>query len=170
VKQVMMIVALMMTALCCSSAAAQDKATPQEVYDLIIKAVPVVQELGEDGLEAFKDPKGEFVYKNAYVIAFDCGKMKMAAHPNPKLVGIDLTNHQDKNPDPAKRKNQDREACEISKRPNGGWMEYYWNKPNSEEVARKVGFVIGVPGTDYALMSTIYDDDANIDELNASLN
>lgn len=168
-KSIVILAVAILAAVFCGPAAAEDSATTNDVYELILKAVPVIQELGDEGLDAFKDPKGEFVYKNAYVIVFDCANMKMAAHPNPKLVGIDLTDHQDKNPDPAKRKYQDREVCEVSQRPNGGWVEYYWNKPNSEEVARKVGFTIRVPGTGYAVLSTIYDDTSNVDELNATL-
>ena len=148
---------------------AQDGATIEEVYDLILNAVPIMEELGEEGLDAFKDPHGEFVYKNAYVLVIDCGKMKMAAHPIAKFVGLDLSNQMDMNPDVSKRKNQNIETCEMAKRPNGGWIEYWWTKPNSDEVARKVGFVIGIPGSDYALVSAIYDDTADIDELNASL-
>ena len=153
-----------------SSAFAQDNgATADDVYELILKAVPVIDELGEDGLKAFDDPKGEYVYKGAYVFVIDCSTMTMVAHPAKHMVGADLSKSIDKNPDPAKRKKHGDEMCELSKRPNGGWLEYYWNRLGSEEVARKIGFVIGVPGTTYALASTIYDDTTDIDKLNASL-
>lgn len=148
---------------------AQDSATTDDVYELILRAVPVIQELGQEGLDAISDPKGEFVKKGAYVYVIDCATMKMVAHPAKKLVGLDLSNDRDKNPDPAKVKMHSREMCELSKLPSGGWLEYYWNKLGSEEVARKVGFVIGVPGTSYALMSAIYDDTSDVAKLNASL-
>lgn len=147
----------------------EEKATTDEVFQLILKAVPVVQELGDAGLEAFKDPKGEFVYKDTYVLVLDCQNMILAAHPNPKLIGIDLKNHLDKNPDPSKRKNQDREICEVSKRPNGGWVEYYWEKLGEKDPQRKISFTVQVPGTNYALVSGIYDDSTSVEELNARL-
>lgn len=148
---------------------AEEGATTDDVYNLILKAVPVIQELGQEGLEAFKDPKGEFVVKDAYVLVIDCSTMTMVAHPNPKLVGMNLSESKDKNPDPAKVKYHGREMCELSKKPNGGWLEYYWDKMGSDQIARKVGFVIGEPGTGYALISSIYDETSNVDELNASL-
>ena len=153
----------------CTATFAEEKATPDEVYELILKAVPVIEQLGEAGLEAFKDPKGEFVYKDTYVLVLDCGKMKMAAHPNPKVIGISLDN-MDKHPDPSKRKYQSREACEMGSRPTGGWVDYYWPKLGSSEASRKISFNIKVPGTDYVLCSGIYDDTTSVEELNASLN
>ena len=74
----MFIAVLSLTAM---PAMAQDKATTKDVYDLIIKAAEVMQSLGEEGLEAFKDPKGEFTYKDTYVLVIDCAAMKMLAHP-----------------------------------------------------------------------------------------
>lgn len=160
------IVFTMMIAAPFTTVCAGEKATPEEVYELILKAVPVVESLGEAGLDAFKDPNGEFVYKDTYVLALDCSQMVLAAHPNNKLIGLDLKNNQDKNPDPAKRKNHDREICEVSKRPNGGWVEYYWEKLGESTPSRKISFAIQVPGTDYALVSGIYDEGTSVDSLN----
>ena len=169
-NMILMAMALFLSlSLVCAPSYAGEKATADEVYELIIKAVPVVEELGEPGLDAFKDPKGEFVYKDTYVLALDCTNMVLVAHPNNKLIGLDLKNNQDKNPDPAKRKNHDREICQVSKQPNGGWVEYYWEKLGSGQPARKISFAIQVPGTDYTLVSGIYDDATSVDELNASL-
>ncbi len=148
---------------------AEDGATTEDVYELILKAASVMEQLGEEGLAAFNDPKGEFVYKDAYVFVINCSNTTMAAHPVKKLVGIDLSNVPDKNPDPAKIKHHTLEICELQKAPNGGWLEYWWTKMGSDEVARKIGFVIGVPGTPYALASTIYDETTDIAKLNASL-
>ena len=152
-----------------TSTLAEEKATPNEVYELILSAVPVLQQLGEQDLVAFNDPKGEFVYKDTYVLVHECEKMVMAAHPNPKLVGFDLNKIVDKNPDPAKRKNQSAEMAEISKRPNGGWVEYYWEMLGSTEPARKISFAIQVPGTNSVLIAGIDDDSTSVDELNAAI-
>ena len=148
---------------------AQDKATPEEVLNLILNAVPVMEKLGPEGLEAFKDPKGEFVYKDTYVLVIDCENMVLLAHPNPKFNGISLKDHLDKNPDPAKRKYHDVEVCEVAKRPYGGWVEYYWEKLGETEPSRKISFAIQVPGSNYTLVAGIYDDNASVEELNAKL-
>ena len=120
-------------------------------------------------MEAFKDPKGEFVYKDTYVLVVDCANMVLVAHPNNKIIGLDLKKNMDKNPDPAKRKQHDRELCEVSQRPNGGWVEYYWEKLGSKEPSRKISFAIRAPGTDYVLVAGIYNETTSVDELNASL-
>lgn len=155
--------------ICAWPCQAQEKVTPEEVYDLILKAVPVIEQLGEEGLAAFNDPQGEFSLKDTYVIVIDCAKMVMAAHPNKKLIGMDLSNSLDKNPDPAKRKNPNLECCTVANNPNGGWTEYYWEKLGEDQPKRKIGFTLKVPGTDYILVAGIYDDTTSIDELNAQL-
>ena len=95
--------------------------------------------------------------------------MVLVAHPNNKLIGLDLKKNVDKNPDPAKRKQHDRELCEVSQRPNGGWVAYYWEKLGSKEPSRKISFAIRAPGTGYALVAGIYDEATSVDALNASL-
>lgn len=151
-------------------ASAAEKATPQEVYDMIIKAVTILEELGDDGLKAFNDPKGEFVWKDSYVFVIDCAKMVIAAHPKQKRIGADLSNNLDKNPDPAKRKKHNLEMCQKSKSPKGAWVEYYWTKLKSKTASRKIGFVIRVPGTNYLVTSGIYNDTADVAKLNSQLN
>jgi cytochrome c len=44
-----------------------NKATPKDVYDIVLKAYEVVKALGDEALPAFNDPKGEFLYKDTYV-------------------------------------------------------------------------------------------------------
>ncbi len=148
---------------------AGEKATPQEVHELILRAVPVVEELGEEGLAAFNAPKGEFVYKDTYVLAVDCAKMVMVAHPNTKLVGKSLKGFLDRNPDPAKQKEPNQEMCTAGKKPNGGWTDFYWVKLGEDKPMRKINFSINVPGTEYTLIAGIYDENIFLGELNAQL-
>lgn len=152
-----------------STAFAADKATPEEVYEMIVKAVNVVQELGDEGLEAFNDPKGEFVWKDTYVFVIDCGEMKILAHPKAKRIGKDIKNNQDKNPDPAKKIYHNRTMCEIANNPNGGWISYYWPKLGQDTASRKISFVLKAPGTNYVLVAGIYNDDADVEALNKQL-
>ncbi len=137
-----------------------ENATSNDVYDLVIKANSVLGNLGEEGLAAFNDPKGEFVYKDTYVLVLECPKY-VVAHPFAldKLKGKDLSGkfpHQNT-------------LCEGARNPHGSWIEYQWPKPGETEPSRKVGFVISVEGTPYAVVSSIYSDDLSIDELNAEL-
>jgi len=144
---------------CCmaSTAVAGDKATPKDVYDLVIKAYDVVQGLKEESLVAFNDPKGEFIYKDTYVYVMQCPEY-VVAHPYAidKLRGKDLR---------AKYPFQNT-LCEGGKDPQGTWVEYKWPKPGSKEPARKISFVIGVKGTPYTIAAGIYDETTSTAELN----
>jgi hypothetical protein len=135
-------------------------ATPGNVYDLVLKAHDVVKQLGEDALPAFNDPKGEFIYKDAYVFVMKC-PAEVVAHPYAidKLKGRDLRTvysfHND--------------FCEAAEDPNGSWIEYEWPKPGESTPSRKVAFSISVEGTPYALGAGIYNKTAKVEDLNKSL-
>lgn len=135
------------------------KATPQDVYNLVLKAYEVVNALGEESFPAFNDPKGEFVYKDTYVFVQRCPS-EMMAHPfaMDKLKGVDLN----KFPFNAT-------LCETSNLPGGGWMEYEWPKPGETTPSRKVSFAIKVEGTPYSVVAGIYNDTDKIEDLNKSL-
>ncbi len=138
--------------------AEEGKASVEDVYDLVLKAHSVVSNLGEEGLAAFNDPKGEFVYKDTYVFVLKCPEY-VVAHPFAldKLKGKDLRPiypHQNT-------------LCEGAKDPNGTWVEYQWSKPGETKPSRKIAFNIQVEGTPYAVVASIYNDDISIDDLNA---
>ncbi len=136
------------------------KATPEDVYNLVIKAYEVVKSLGEESLPAFNDPKGDFVYKDTYVFIQRCPS-EMLAHPfaMDKLKGVDLMQSFPFT----------KSICDAGKQPSGGWMEYGWPKPGETEPSRKVTFAINVEGTPYTLAAGIYNDTDKIEDLNKSL-
>ena len=143
-----------------STAIAEDnKATPRDVYDLVLKAYEVVKALGEESFPAFNDPKGEFVYKDTYVFVQEC-PTKMLAHPFAldKLKGVDLN----KFPFNAT-------LCDAAKQPNGGWVEYDWPKPNETTPSRKLSFAINVEGTPYMVAAGIYNNIDKVEDLNKNL-
>jgi hypothetical protein len=137
------------------------KATPEDVYQLVLKAHEVLSNLGDDGLAAFNDPKGEFVFKDTYVFVVKCPDT-MAAHPfaMEKLKGKDLRKMTPGLTD---------SICLGSKNLNGTWVEYTWPKPGEEKRKRKISFVISVKGTPYIVVAGIYDDKISIEELNKTM-
>ena len=152
---------------CCTGIGlAREKATPQEVYDMVLKAAQMIEQLGPDGLKALSDTK-EFVWKDSYVWAVNCSEKKVAAHPSKKYIGLDLSKIYDKNPDESKRKLHNLEMCEGAANPQGVWVEYYWEKLGQKEPARKISFMIQVPGQPYQVTAGIYDDTTTVEELNA---
>jgi hypothetical protein len=139
--------------------AENDKATPQDVYDIVLKAYEVVRALGDEALEAFNKPDGEFVFKDTYVYILKCPS-EMAAHPFAleQLKGVDLNAFSHTAP-----------TCEVAKKPNGGWVEYMWPKPGEKEPSRKITFSIGVEGTPYQIAAGIYNETDSVEELNKTL-
>lgn len=137
-----------------------DKATPQDVYNLVLKAYEVVKALGEESFPAFNDPKGEFVLKDTYAFVQQCPNDMVAhAFALEKLKGVDLD----------KTFPFNRPLCEAGELAGGGWVEYMWPKPGETEPSRKVSFSLRVEGTPYTVMAGIYSDTAKVDELNKTL-
>ncbi|WP_162459059.1 cache domain-containing protein [Desulfosarcina ovata] len=136
------------------------KATPEDVYNLVLKAYEVIGTLGEESFPAFNDPKGEFVYKDTYVYVQRCPS-EMMAHPFAldKLKGLDLD----------KKFEFNSRLCKASEQADGGWEQYYWPKPGETEPSRKVAYGIKVEGTPYTIFAGIYSDTAKIEELNKTL-
>ena len=137
-----------------------DKATPQDVYDLVLKAYEVVKALGETSFPDFNDPKGEFVFKDTYAFVQRCPS-DMAAHAFAidKLKGVDLD----------KAFPFNKPLCDAGELSGGGWVEYMWPKPGETEPSRKVSYALRVDGTPYTVMAGIYSDTAKVDELNKTL-
>ncbi len=142
---------------------AGENATPQEVFEMVLKGATVMENLGEEGLEAFNDPKGEFVWKNTYVQVYNCDARQTVGHPNASYLKF--------TPE-AWWKVQDKKGiyltrllCEASKDPYGGWVEYWWPKSGETEPSRKITFIIQVPGQPYQVSAGIYDDTVSIEEL-----
>jgi signal transduction histidine kinase len=149
----------------CAPAFGGEQASVEEVYDMVLKAANVVEQLGDEALKEFNNPKGEFVWKDTYVWVLDCSVPTNAAHPfRPDLVGKDLTELKCKKTG----KLFFQEFCKIGKNPNGGWVEYWWAKAGQpkDQLFRKITFVIQVPGSKYQVAAGIYNDSVTIKELN----
>lgn len=152
-----------------SVALAQESATPQEVYDKVLAASATLEQLGEEALPAFKDPKGEFVWKDSYVFVIDCKKDVIVAHPNNKLIGLKNSVVKDKPGNIREPIILGVEFCKAAQNPNGGWVAYYWEKLGSDKPERKITFAVSVPGQPYTVAAGIYDDKTDIDALNKGM-
>lgn len=142
---------------------AGETATAKEIYEMVLKGATVMESLGEEGLQAFNDPKGEFAWKDTYVQVYNCEAKKIVGHINPALLAWTpekFTSIQDK-----KGNYITRLICEASKDPNGGWVEYWWPKPGETEPSRKITFVVQVPGHPYQVSAGIYDDTITLEDL-----
>lgn len=147
---------------------AGDKATPQEVYEKVNQAAQMIEQLGAEGLKALSDTK-EFVWKDSYVWAVNCAGHTVAAHPDKKYIGMDLRTIYDKNPDTAKRKLHNLELCAGADNPYGVWVEYWWEKLGQDKPARKISFMIKVPGQPYSVTAGIYNETTPIETLEKTM-
>lgn len=146
-------------------AAAEEAATPQEVFDMVVKGAYLLENLGEDGVAAFNEPNGEMTWKDTYVQVYNCGDHQIPGHPSAAVRAFSpekFWNLQDSNGVYICR-----EICDASKNPNGGWIEYQWPKRGETEPSRKITFVIQVPNTPYQVSAGIYDDNISLEELNS---
>jgi hypothetical protein len=152
-----------------SAAHASDTtATPEEIYEGVLKGVEVLQGLGDEGLPAFNDAEGEFAWKDTYVQVYNCEAQQIVGHINPKLLAWTpekFASIQDKKGNPITKL-----ICDASKNPDGAWVEYFWPKAGETEASRKITFVIQVPGQPFQVSAGMYDDSKTLDELNAMKN
>jgi cytochrome c len=145
---------------------AGESATPEEVFEMVVRASEVLQIMGEEALPEFNDPKGEFVWKDSYVFVADCSVPTATAHPFiPALIGPDQSNLQ------GTRGNYFvADLCKATESPNGGWSEYWWPRPGfPDQDFRKISFSIDVPGQPYQVSAGIYNDSLTVEELNQIL-
>ncbi len=138
----------------------EGKVTPTEVYNMVVQGANVLETLGEDGLQAFNDPHGEFVLKNAWTIVTDCSTDKIVAHPIPQLIGLDSTLLKDHKTGKLILS----EFCE-NVNPKGLWTEYWWTHPKTKIIGRILAFGIPVEGTSYQVIATFRNEDIKIEDL-----
>jgi hypothetical protein len=160
----MIAIFLTISGLFAGSCFAGESATPQEIYDMVLKGATVLKQLGKEGLAAFNDPKGEFAWKDTYVQVYNCEAQQIVGHINPALLA--WTPEKFAGIKDPKGNNITKLICEGSKNSNGSWVEYWWPKPGETEPSRKITFVIQVPGMPYQVSAGIYDDKISLEELN----
>ncbi len=137
------------------------RASPEEVVQKVRRAADFLSRRKADGIAAFQDPDGEWVWKDTYVWVLQCGAGTNAAHAiKPKLVGMNLMGIRD-----TAGKLFFAEFCEMARHPNGGWVEYLWPKVGERTPSRKITYILQVPRTDYQVAAGIYDETADLADL-----
>ncbi len=138
----------------------QEKATPQEVIRKVREAASYLKKTGN--IDAFKKGNKRWVWKDTYIFVIDCNRVVMVAHPiKPALEGRPLGGLRD-----AKGDLFFVQLCEVSRNPNGGWVEYWWPKPGEKKASRKITYILHVQGTPYSVGAGVYDNTLTVEELN----
>ena len=123
--------------------------TPQSVIENVHKAAQLLKENGSEALAVLADPKSEFNDRDAYLFIIDVEKSLVVSNPRfPERTGGNIRKHLD-----WAGKYYGVELCEVAMR--GGWIEFVWSKPGTEEGVRKVSYIYPVPGMRYTVCAGI---------------
>jgi signal transduction histidine kinase len=145
-------------------ARAADAATPAEVVAQVRAAAALLAEQGEAGLALMQERDGRFVFKDSYVFVSDCGSRNLLAHPiqperngqpiaaGPAYAGVTAAERAEG-------------QCAVGTRPGGGWYAYPFPKPGATEPARKVSYLLPVPGTSWIVGAGVHDETDTIEAL-----
>lgn len=98
----------------------------------------------------FIDPIRFYSDKTGYFYVYDINCNNIAHATQPDLVGQNLYNYQD-----AKGKYVIRKLSEKAQN-GGGFVNFYWQKPNDKTEYKKMGYVEMIPGTDFFIGSGVY--------------
>ena len=145
---------------------AQEKATPEDVFEKVMEAAAYLSEKGDAALSEFNDPDGPWVFKGTYIFVYDCTKGTCVANPNNKdIVGKKIEDIKDINNLPVGNI-----LCETSEKPNGGWIEYMWKVIGTDDIKKKISFIYKAPGATYTVGAGIYAPEGiTAEELNKKL-
>lgn len=162
-----MLTVVMALSFACAALAEEAAVTPEEIIAKVREAAKYLEENGEAGLADFNKAEGPWVWSGTYVFVFDCGKGVIAAHPNNKLIGVELGSRKDE-----KGVQYNLKLCEESKKPNGGWVEYWrptdmMDEEGNMKFRRKISYILSVPGQPYEVGAGIYEPSMTVEELNA---
>ncbi|MGK5093953.1 cache domain-containing protein [Deltaproteobacteria bacterium TL4] len=146
-------------------ASLQAEASPHEVISLVNQAASFISKEAKTSLIELNKNPNRFMSKDLYVFVLDCEKQITVVQPIvPALVGKPISMLKD-----VKGNNFGAKFCELQNQLKGGWIEYWWRKPDVAQAFRKVSFVRKAEGSSYVVGAGIYEENLSIDELNALL-
>ncbi|HSQ68314.1 MAG TPA: cache domain-containing protein [Polyangiaceae bacterium] len=106
------------------------------VVDMVTNAAGLMAENGEQAFSIFRDARGPFIAKDAYVFVFDLDGVELLNPAFPNLEGrniVDLTD--------THGKSLVREMIHVVQTRGAGWVEYMWPKPGDSVSTQKSAFV-----------------------------
>ena len=110
--------------------------SPEQATALVKKAVEFYKANGlEKSLDEFSNPKGQFKQGEVYIFAYDLTGT-MLAHPNPALIGHNLTDVPD-----ADGKYFRKDFVTVAMTKGSGWVDYKYQNPKTKLMERKTTYV-----------------------------
>jgi signal transduction histidine kinase len=115
---------------------AEERALPKEAESLVHRAVAFLHHEGkEKALAAFSDPKGQFRYRDLYIMVYDLNGKCLAHGAKADRIGKSLAEDKD-----ADGKSFVKERIQIAKEKGKGWQEYKFENPATRKVEAKVAY------------------------------
>ncbi len=129
-------VAAALAALLPLAAVAEEWATTKDAELMVHNAVAFLKKEGkEKALAAFNDPKGQFAYRDLYIMAYDLNGTCVAHGAKKERVGKNLMEERD-----VDGKQFVKERIDIVKKHGKGWQEYKFQNPVSKKIEQKVAY------------------------------
>ena len=149
----------MATLLSITAAHAQDQGkftprdnSPAEIFGYLDRAVRLVEQKGEAAYAELTDPEGAWVNENWYIYINNFDGYNVA-HLNKMMVGKFFFSVRDIKGNAFFAELQKAAMCDAGR----GWTKFWWPKPGETEAARKIGFVVRVPGQRLWIGTGAYD-------------
>ncbi len=117
-------------------AVAEEYATTKDAELMVHQAVAYLKKEGkEKAFAVFTDPKGQFTYRDLYIMAYDLKGTCLAHGQKKERVGKNFMEEKD-----VDGKQFVKERLEIVRKHGKGWQEYKYTNPVTKKTEQKVAY------------------------------
>jgi cytochrome c len=122
---------------------AEERASSADAQKMVVRAVELYKQVGrEKALAEFNNPKGEFVFRDIYITAFDFDENCLAHGGNPTRVGKNFLNETDPT-----GFNWHKWRLKMAREKGKGWVAYKFPNPaKGGKVEQKISYFEVVDG------------------------
>lgn len=123
-----------------SSAHAEDFGTADQAKAMVDRVAAFFKANGKDKtLAELSNPKGQFIDRDLYVIAYSLEGVRLAHPYNPKLIGMSVLDAVDFD-----GKAYGKDILAVAKTKGSGWVDYKFTDPATKKLADKSLYVVKV--------------------------
>jgi signal transduction histidine kinase len=117
--------------------AADDFGTADQAKAMVSRVVEFFKTNGKDKtLAELSNPKGQFIDRDLYVIAYSLDGVRLAHPYNPKLIGKSVLDAVDFD-----GKAYGKDIIDVAKAKGSGWVDYKFTDPTTKKLADKSLYV-----------------------------
>lgn len=113
-----------------------DRMEKSFVVDLVNDAAGAIEKNGNGAFPSFRDPRGRFMAKDAYIFVIDPTGIDLVNPAFPNLEGRNILDVKD-----TEGKNPIREMLKLAQEKGSGWVNYMWPKPGESVSTQKSAYI-----------------------------